>query len=76
MNANAALAIREPRGRKQRLHIQAVFSGRWHGDLRCQAAQRSNPSVKRTPNGLGRLQARWLLSFRRPKPSGSAYLKR
>ena len=35
-----------------------------------------NPSLKRTPNGLGRLQARWLLSFRRPKPLGSAYLKR
>ena len=31
-----------------------------------------NPSVKRTPNGLARLQARWLLSFRRAKPSVSA----
>ena len=76
MNTNTALAVREQRRRKQCLHTRAAFSGRWHGDLRCQAAQRSNPSVKRTPNGLGRLQARWLLSFRRPKPLGSAYLKR
>ena len=68
MNANTAMVIREPRRRKQRLHIQAVFSSGRHRDLRCQAAQRSNPSVKRTPNGLGRLQARWLLFFRRPKP--------
>ena len=37
---------------------------------------RANPSVKRTPNGLGPLQALWLLSFRGPKPSVPAYLKR
>ena len=72
MNTNTALVIRQPRRRKQRLRTQAVFSAGRHGDRRGQATQRSNPSVKRTPNGLGRLQARWLLSFRLPKPLGSA----
>ena len=48
MNTNTALAIREQRERKQRLHIQGVLSGRWHGDPRYQAAQRSNPLFNRT----------------------------
>ena len=48
MNTNIALAIREPRRRKQRLHTRAAFKSRRHRDLRCQAAQRSNPLFNRT----------------------------
>ena len=57
MNANTALAIRDQRRPKQRLHTRAVFKSGRHGDLRCQAAQRSNPLVKLTRYGSRRLAA-------------------
>ena len=67
MNTNTALAIREQRGRKQRLQTRAAFSGRWHGDLRCQAAQRSNPSVNRTRYGRPAWPGRrYAVHFRQP----------